>query len=461
MNTRFVVILAIASLLLGRTAAAQSVEPPPIPAAPPAAALPAAGVIPPSLTLDVTGSPAADGNVVYAKIQAALDRAIRPTLRPGAGLRYGAVNPWPLLPLPLGARTAVNVTTTIAGDGTTVPVSGTTTVTVENVPFTPARPHVLFLSDDPEYLMSDGLVFRGTVTAEQPARMYYYHSDIGMPRDVDVVLTASAPARVHLLESAAGPDLDVMSVGHTVSRDLLRYQQSNQGTVVDVGPGQPFVVRHSLILQGEVVAGAIDMHVVSGGAVAVSVVAAPAGSRPETFLNGPRVAFDGHNRHGVFDLTSIGSMARSYTAGGPDVAVQYANRTATPRNVDAADPGHDFGDYGVVHNITFSLDNPTDTAYPIYLYEKPLGGPVRSSFVVDGQLKELGCARVPKPYLVAQYQLPAHSTGATTTVTMTDGGSFYPLEYGVTSTQPVPYTPPVGAPDGCSANVAPFNEPTS
>ena len=61
----------------------------------------------------------------------------------------------------------------------------------------------------------------------------------------------------------------------------------------------------------------------------------------------------------------------------------------------------------------------------------------------------------------AQYQLPAHSSGATTTVTMTDGGSFYPLEYGVTGTQPVPYTPPVGAPDGCSTNVPAFNEPTS
>jgi hypothetical protein len=44
---------------------------------------------------------------------------------------------------------------------------------------------------------------------------------------------------------------------------------------------------------------------------------------------------------------------------------------------------------------------------------------------------------------------------------MTDGGSFYPLEYGVTATQPAPYTPPVGAPDGCSANVPAFSEPTS
>ncbi len=311
----------------------------------------------------------------------------------------------------------------------------------------------MFLSDDPEYLMSDGLVFRGTVTAERPARMYYYHSDIGMPRDVDVVLTASSPARVHLLESAAGPDLDVMSVGHTVSRDLLRYQQSNQGTVVDVGPGRPFVVRHALILQGEVVAGAIDMHVVSGGAVAVSVVAAPAGSRPETYLNGPRVAFDGHNRHGVFDLTSIGSMSRAYTAGGPDVAVQYANRTATPRNVDAGDPGHDFGDYGVVHRITFSLDNPTDTAYPIYLYEKPLGGPVRSSFVVDGQLKELGCAR-------AAQAVPGRAVPATGPLHRRDHDRdddrrrlVLPARIRRHGTQPVPYTPPVGAPDGCSANV--------
>ncbi len=461
MPTRFVVILTILFAVLGSAVVAQPVESPaPLPAAAPAPPLPPAGVIPPSLALEVTGSPGTDPDLLYAKVQAALDRAIRPTLRPGAAVRYGAVNPWPLLPLPLGARTAVDVAVTIAGDAASADVTGTTTVTVSNVPVAPAAPSVLFLSDDPEYLPSEGLVFRGNVTAEQPARLYYYHSDVGVPRDVDVVLTASAPSRVQLIESAAGPDLDVMSVGHAVTRDLLRYEQANEGTVVDVVPGQPFVVRHALILQGELVAGAVDVHVVSG-AVAVSVVASSAGGRPETYLNGPRVAFDGHSRHGVFDLTGFGTIVRSYTTGGPDVAVQYANRSASPRNLDASDPGHDFGDYGVVHRITFSLDNPTDAPSPVYLYEKPLGGPVRSSFVVDGQLKELGCVRMPKPYLVATYQLPAHATGATTTLTMTDGGSFYPLEYGVTGTEPVPYTPPAGSPDGCSANVPAFTEPTS
>jgi len=42
---------------------------------------------------------------------------------------------------------------------------------------------------------------------------------------------------------------------------------------------------------------------------------------------------------------------------------------------------------------------------------------------------------------------------------MTDGGSYYPIEYGVTDTQPVLATPPVGAPDGCSPTARPFPDP--
>jgi len=45
-------------------------------------------------------------------------------------------------------------------------------------------------------------------------------------------------------------------------------------------------------------------------------------------------------------------------------------------------------------------------------------------------------------YGVMTYAMPPHSTGASTTVTMTDGGSNYPLEFGVTETQPLPIAPP-------------------
>jgi hypothetical protein len=417
-------------------------------------------VIPPYVSLDLTGWPAADADVLDAQIRAELDRQIRPTLRPGSAVRFGPIAPWPLIPLASGTRAAVNVTVTIQGDAASSPVQGVTTVTLNGVVAPPPSPAVLFLSDDPEYLQSDGLVFRGDVFAGRAARLYYYHSAIGLPRDLDVVLTATAPSRVHLISSAAGPDLDVMAAGHTVSRDFLRFEQANAGIVVDVVPGKPFIVRHALLLQAEVVAGAVDANVLHGGTVGISVVAAPAGSTPELFLRGPRVPFDGHRRHGTFDLTGFGAMAQTYSVGGPDVAVQYGSRTLTPRNVDPADDGRDLGDYGVVHRITFTLVNPTDVSSLVYLYEKPLGGPVRSSFIVDGRLKELGCVRLPQPYWVATYQLPPQSRGMSTTVTMTDGGSFYPLEYGASQTPPQPYTPPVGTPDGCSPIATPFADPT-
>lgn len=304
-----------AFLLTARAASAQPVETPlPQPAPVSSPPLPPAGAIPANISLDVTGSPA-DASFLDKQIRNALDREIRPTLQAGAGIGYGPIVPWPLAPLAQDARTAVNVTVRIAGDATSVPVTATTTVTLNNATVPPAPPVVLFLSDDPEYFLSEGLAFRGTVTADKPSRLYYYHSDIGLPRDLDVVLTATAPSRVHLIQSEAGPDLDVMAVGHTVTRDLLRFQQANAGTIVDVVPGKPFVLRHVLMLQAEAVAGAVDLHVLNGGAVTVSVVGTPAGGRPETYLAGPRMPFDGHQRHGrSISTASVRSRRRTRSA---------------------------------------------------------------------------------------------------------------------------------------------------
>jgi hypothetical protein len=447
----FAAALVAASFFIGSSALAQPVETPsPVPVSSPSPPPPPAGTIPANLELHVTGSPA-DPAFLDQQIRNALNRTIRPTLHAGASISYGPIVPWPLYPLAAGARAGVLVTVRITGDDASAPVSATTTVVVTNDVVALAPPKLLFLSDDPEYLLGEGLVFRATVTADRPARLYYYHSNIGLPRDLDVVLTSAAPARIHVIDAEAGPDQDVLSVGHTVSRDSLRFQQANVGTIVDLLPGKPFVLRHSLMLQAEVVAGSVDLRVLNGGAVTVSVIGSPAGARPESYLAGPRLPLDGHNRHGVFDLDGFGALAATYTIGDPaPAAVRYGDRAPTPRNVDPSDPGRDYGNYGVVHRISFTLVNPTDDARPVYLYEKPLGGPVRATFVVDGQPKEIGCARLPQPYWVTTYQLPPHSTGASTTLTMPDGGSFFPVEYGVTETQPVPYTPPVGSPDGCS-----------
>ncbi len=108
------------------------------------------------------------------------------------------------------------------------------------------------------------------------------------------------------------------------------------------------------MLQGELIAGSTDLSIVGGGTATVSIVSSLAGGKPDGYLNGPRLAFDGHNRHGAFDLDGFGDLSGDYTVGGPDVAVKYGSSKRSPRNLDPADAGHDYGDYGVVHRIRFT-----------------------------------------------------------------------------------------------------------
>jgi len=470
-NGRTIVLTMMFLAVLARPSSAQSTTSPlssaasPIASAEPTASptaspIPLAGVIPPTLDLQITGSPSADAAFISGQIRDALDRTIRPTLAPGAAIDYGAIAPFPIAPLASGAQGVFTLTVALSGSGGITPVTGVVTVTVTNAGTAAVPPVTLFLSDDPEYVRAEGLIARDDVTAARPARLYYYHSDIGAPRDLDVVLTATVPTRVHVIASGAGPELDVLDVGHSVTRDLLHSLQTNEGAVIDLVPGTPFSVRHALMLQGEVVAGSVDVAVISGGTATLSVIATAAGGNAAAYLNGPREYFDGHHRHGAFMLAGFGDLAATYTVGGPPAAVQYGARVPTPTNLLAGDDGRDYGDYGVVHRIVLTMVNATDDVHPVFLYEKPLGGPVRSTFIIDGRFKELGCVRLSQPYYVATYQLPPHSNSASTTITMTDGGSFYPLEYGVTDIAPTSFTPRVGSPDGCSPNAPAFHEPS-
>lgn len=419
-----------------------------------------AGVVPPTLSLTVTGSPASP-RFLQREIQAALRRVITPTLRPGASINFNPL-PIPLQPLQPGFVTTVDVPVTLWGTQNIAPVYGTATVSVSNMALDPAIPALLFYDDDPEYLPLPGVLFRGTVQPDAPTRLYYYHDNLGLPKDIAVVLTpASAlPTRVQLIDVEGGPDLDVMAVGHNISKSFLFVEPLNEGLVADLSPRTPFILSSSLALAGELVAGIVDLRVVSGGAVNVTVVATPAGDPLAQYLNGAFAPRDGHNRSGTFNLAGFGTDTVAYTVGGPDAPFVYGGREKTPPNVDTSSAGHDWGDYGVVHHITFDINNPTDIPQTVYLYEKPTGWPTINSFIIDGQLKQMGCARAEQRYEITEFDVAANAQQTSTVVTMTDGGSSYPLEIGLTATPPQPTTPPVSDPDGCFPKATPSPSPS-
>lgn len=416
---------------------------------------PPAATIAPTAALTVTGTPA--GADFLAKNIASVVKAGVQTF-PGLQPVLGTVAP-SIAPLPPGGSAQYAVPVTVAGNGTYADVSATVLVTVQNQIVDAFEPQLLFYDDDPETVTAIGALYRGSVTVQTPVRLYYYHDADALPHRVAIVLQANSedPTQVQIVGSAGGPNTDVMSVGHTASRDFLLNKNLDQGTIVNVPQDGPLVVLDTTLSGGEGIAGVADLRVMQGGPVTVTVVSVPLDATPATIqavAQQPLLPGDGHHRTGIFTLTGFGAAAQTYTVGGADAQVQYGIRGPEPAAGSPAG-GRDAGDYGVVQNVAFTLVNPTASPATVYLYEKPLGGPVRSTFIVDGVTVETSCARLSQPYLVAAagesggYVLAPGQTYRLDVQTMTDGGSNYPLEIGITATPPSPLPASIFGPDGC------------
>lgn len=419
---------------------------------------PYGGTLAQILSLNVTGRPA-DGDWLTAQIRDLVRRNTQ--LQPGAQATYAAPA---ASPLPSGAHTSVVVPVQIAGGANFLDVAGSTTVNVTNMTLDPFVPSLLFYDDDPERITGDGLLYHATIEPGTPVRLYYYHDSDAAQHRLILMLTATSQEAtpVHVIAATGGPNLDVMTVGHNVSRNYILSKQHNQGVVIDLPTGGDYPLLDVTFGGGAGVAGSVDLRVLGGGPVDVSLLAVPPNADADAIaqigIQAP-LAKDGHNRTGIFKIDGdYGHAYRNYVAGGPDVSLIYGDRGPSGAGAEA---DRDGGDYGVLQTIAFSLNNPTDKPAIAYLYERPIGGIVRSTFFLGGVLVEMGCVRdATQRYQITSYALAAGASVPVTVATMTDGGSNYPIEIGVTAAPPLATTPALNAADGCFPKAVPSSGPS-
>lgn len=426
--------------------------------------LDAAKVTANNLTLQYTGNPV-DQAWLQKTVQRTLLRNVQ--LQPGAS----AQTVFTLPALAPGSVSAFGARVNVPGSDTLYPVNAVVNVNLQNVSAPAFSPPLLFYDDDPEHIPAEGVLYKGHVSPGTPVRLYYYHDNGGAARDLAVVLSTTAgSSSVQLIDASAGPNVDVMTVGHNVTRDFLTRKPANEGILAAVSADSPYIAERFALQPLEGAAGTIGINVASGPGVDVTVLSL-APNTPDAqiaaLLNGPRLPGDGHHRTGVFNISGYASDSLAYTVGGQDASLQYGLQS--PPTVGPPD-GRDFGEYGVWRTLNFSVNNPTGTPATLYLYEEPLGGPVRSSFSINGALPpvEIPCARVSERYQIGSPVQAPPGSSAVQVQTMTDGGSFYPIEVGLTATPPTPVPPPISAPNGCfpkpqaqpSGAASPQPEPT-
>ena len=409
---------------------------------------PPAGTVPPDVYVELAG------NVTPFFLATRVRDAIaqRATLQPFVDVKVPSVS-LPLTPGRVVQSVTVPVQVTLDGKGTFVDVTSKATVHVQidGLP-PPAAPQTLLYSDSPEYVTGDGVLFRSVTPAApgRPARIYLYHVAMTEPRSFALVLRArDTTAHVALTGASAPPSTKYLCTGHRATAEYLREVRRRESVVATVAPDHPFVLSlQSDMHVRELIAGAYDIVVLDGGAIDVEVVSTAHGIDPLSVADDPEAPADRSRRKGEFALASIRPLALELRIGSPDeepsIDIGLGSIEGTPEFPNLRTGPRFFpGDYGIVRPVQLHLVNVTDVPQTAYLYEVALNRALTSTFWFDGDLNPTEVPMVVDPnqrYVVRAFPLAPREDRTVTGEYMTDGGSNYTAEYGLTAD--TPQTPP-------------------
>ncbi len=406
---------------------------------------PPAGVVPTDATVELAGTVSPD--FAAARIQAAVARLAQ--ARPGAVVSYRGVT----LPAALNPGDVLDAQADVHVDGhdTYVDAFGTTSVHLRVAALPRLDPQILFYSDDPERLgpAADGVLLRGTIDPARPARAYVYHVSDVPGRRLYLALQATGgigtSARVQVLGALAGPSDAFSYVGHSATLRYLMTRPTQQSFVVTLTPDAPYLLPLGVPMKaGELVNAIQDLRVLDGGAVTVAVIAAGSDDAALAYIGQPELPGDGHGRRGEFALVPVPPLALSFAVGGAEPEPFVVGNPLIPN----LRPGGRAlgGDYGVLRPVQLQLANPTPSPQNVFLYEiaGSSGGGATTTFRFDGDPAPTSVLCVNDPanrYLVKQFTLAAGESRTVTGEYMTDGTSFFPIDYGLTTTQPLAVPP--------------------
>jgi hypothetical protein len=411
---------------------------------------PPAGTVPTDVDVALAGTVSAP--FVTARIRDAIERAL--VRQPGTLLDvHGVTIPNALAP---GDKLEAQAGVTIEGRGAYVDVAGRTNLHVHVDPVPALEPVTLFYSDDPEYVGAQlaGVLFRGTIDTQTPARLFAYHVADGAPRQLTLALRSAGGARVEVLGTISGASSAFAYIGQQSSARFLAEHASGESAIVSVLPNTPYLIPLGSMQPGDLIETILDLHVIDGGPLEVDLVTNPAGAALPP-LDGPELAGDTHGRRGVFSLTGAPPLSLAFTSGAPEPApISVGDAFLPNQRTDGRPLG---GDYGVVRPFTLHLANTTAAPLPVYLYELTSGSGGTTTtfwFAGDGAPTLVPCIDDPaQPHLIKAFALAAGETRTVAGTFMTDGAGSYPIHFGLSATAPLPVpanacapTPPSRAP---------------
>lgn len=382
-----------------------------------------AGSVADETLVRITGSPATS-RFIRATAVAAASNAAR--LRPGASIAVSTDAVEGAKDLPVGDILTVSVPLQING-ADYFSAAGTTRVRIENMALPRIRPQQLLVSDFPETLKENGVLFTADLDRKTAHRFLYYHFNPRGSPGRRILLKAenasNAPALIQFISGEAGPATNEMEVGHLSTRRFLVREAQNEGNVIMIPPNTTINLVDQLLPAGNVVSNLLQLREVEGNPVKLTLVAQDANDSVDAPITGTAL-LQGDVKHarGVYRVPEF-FFEYVYPVDGSDLEIPIG-QLPLPNLREGEALG---GDYGVLQSVAVTIINPTDYPAPIALYENPRGGRATGTFLIDRTLVQSHAAQAFSKFKLREYKVPPHSTFRVTIVTMPEGGSSYPV----------------------------------
>lgn len=306
-------------------------------------------------------------------------------------------------------------------------VDSSTRVRVENMAAPKIMPDSLMVSDFPERLTENGVLFTADLKRAQPSRFLYFHYNPAGEPDRRIVLRAQnlspEPAIVQFISGAGGPDPNEMLAGHSATYRFLQNLVQNEGQVLVIpGNGTLNLVAQALPAK-TVVCNLLQLRVLNGSTVHLTLFAQNAASSPDESLASTELLSGDHpHARGIYRIPEFHD-SRLW-----DVTDQYLELPIGQIPVPNTLVGQALaGDYGVLQSFVIKVQNPTNQPQPIAIYENPRGGRATGTYLIDGVLIQSHQVPPFSRYKVRQYVVPARGFVRITIETIPDSGSSYPV----------------------------------
>ena len=382
-----------------------------------------AGTVSPQITVPITGDPASSDFIREVVARAVRNAA---TARPGAQIVLSD-DDVPFNGVLAQDRVAQFDVPVLIQGIQYFEVDGSTRVDLQNVAVPRISPASLMVSDYPERLEENGQLFTADLKSGVPSRFLYFHYNPPGQPDRRIVLRAenpsNEPAIVQFISGRGGPSPNEMETGHRCTKTFLVDVVQNQGQLLTV-PGDSSVnVVTSELPAGSVVCNVLQLRVLSGGQVHLTLFAQDAAQSPDVPLTTAGL-LEGTHKHarGIYAIPEF-YYATQWNVDG-DFLELPIGQIPLPNHLQGEALA---GDYGVLQSFVVTMSNPTSQPQAVAIYENPRGGRATGTYLIDGVLVQSHQVPPFSRYKIRQYVVPARGFVRVTIVTMPEAGSSYPL----------------------------------